>query len=196
MGKPRKEVSRRAFLKGAGAAGAGAALLGAGIAPPKGPPVLKKKNAVSFELNGKKVGVEVEPRVTLMNALRNHLDTTGPKNACDRGTCGACTVILDGKPILSCLMLAVDADGAKITTIEGLAEPGKLHPIQEAFLDADALQCGFCTSGMIVGCKSLLDANKTPKVDDVKAALAGHLCRCGTYPRIFDACLKAAERMK
>lgn len=196
MARSKKDVSRRAFLKGAGA---GAAALGAGIAAaaPKGPKVLgRAKTSVNFELNGKKVTVDVEPRVTLLNALRNNLDTTGPKKICDRGTCGGCAVILDGKPVVSCMMLAVDADGATITTVEGIGEPGKLHALQEAFLDADALQCGFCTAGMIVGCKSLLDANKSPKLGDVKAALAGHICRCGTYPRIFEACLKAAEKLR
>lgn len=187
-------VSRRTFLKtvGVGAAAAGlvapspreaeAAILG----PDAVPLVLK--------INGAAHPVAVEPRVTLLRALRNHLGLTGAKEVCERGACGACTVLLDGEPICSCLMLAVDAVGHEITTVEGLGSPEKMSPVQTAFAECDAFQCGFCTPGMVVASTALLRKQPHPNVDQIKAALSGNLCRCGTYSRIFEAVQKAAER--
>jgi aerobic-type carbon monoxide dehydrogenase small subunit (CoxS/CutS family) len=139
--------------------------------------------------------VTVEPRVTLLRALRNHLDLTGAKEVCDRGGCGACTVLLDGEPVCSCLMLAADAVGREITTVEGLGTPQKMSPVQAAFVECDGYQCGFCTPGMVVASTAFLNKNKKPdpSIDEIKAGLAGNLCRCGTYGRIFEAVQKAAK---
>src|SRR5687768_4554381 len=185
-------VSRRTFLK---TAGAGAAVTGiAPSAPAASPPAVLGPDAVPLTLrvNGVARAVTVEPRVTLLRALRNHLDLTGAKEICDRGACGGCTVLLDGKPIASCLMLAADAVGHEITTVEGLGTPEKMSPLQAAFVEADALQCGFCTPGFVVAATALLRQKPSPSLDEVKDGLAGNLCRCGTYPRVFEAVLKAA----
>ena len=136
--------------------------------------------------------LSVEPRVTLVDALRDRIGLTGTKVVCGRGACGACTVLLDGKAVCSCLILAHEAAGRSITTIEGLAADGRLTPLQEAFVAADALQCGFCTSGMVLSCKVLLDHNPKPSRAEIRAAVAGNLCRCGTYPHVFDAVERAA----
>lgn len=153
---------------------------------------------VKLELvvNGKKQALEVETRTTLAEALRDHLDLTGTKVVCDRGSCGGCTVMLEGDTVCSCMMLACDAAGKQITTIEGIAQGDRLHPLQECFMEADALQCGFCTPGMIMSCKALLDRNSNPTIDDCRAAVAGNLCRCGTYPHVFEATMAAAGRIK
>jgi xanthine dehydrogenase YagT iron-sulfur-binding subunit len=196
-------VSRRAFLRGAGAATAGTVAIGAGMlsftleeraAPPAilGP----GKTEVQFTVNGQARSVWVEPRTTLAEALREHLSLTGTKVGCDRGSCSACTVWLDGKPINSCLALAVDAAGREVTTIEGLAAGGKLHPVQEAFIEHDATMCGFCTPGMVMSCAALLKRNTNPTLAEVKEATSGNLCRCGTYPKVFDATLAAAKKLK
>ena len=188
------DLSRRGFLKGVGAAVGGAA---AGLdlqGSQQGPPALGPgKVVVTLHVNGVAREAEIEPRVTLLNVLRNHLDVTGPKPVCDRGACGGCSVLVDGVLVNSCMMLALDASGSRITTVEGLAEGEKLHPIQEAFCAHDALQCGFCTPGMIMACKALLDRNPSPTNRDTREALAGNLCRCGTYPRIFEAVQTAAK---
>jgi aerobic-type carbon monoxide dehydrogenase small subunit (CoxS/CutS family) len=128
----------------------------------------------------------------LADALRERLGLTGTKVVCGRGACGACTVMVDGETACSCLLLAAEVQGRKITTIEGLSADGRLAPIQEAFVEADALQCGFCTSGMVMSCKSLLDRNPKPSRDEIKHAVAGNLCRCGTYPHVIDAVERAA----
>jgi aerobic-type carbon monoxide dehydrogenase small subunit (CoxS/CutS family) len=151
---------------------------------------------VTLRVNGRAHKVQVEPRVTLLRVLRNHLHLTGAKEVCDRGECGACTVLLDGKPVYACMMLAVDAEGHEITTVEGLAKGGKLHPVQEAFIEHDAMQCGFCIPGFIMAAAGLLNENKNPTLDEVKVALSGNICRCGVYPRIFAAVLDAAKRMQ
>jgi xanthine dehydrogenase YagT iron-sulfur-binding subunit len=143
-------------------------------------------------VNGQNKPVEVEPRVTLLDALRQDLDVTGAKRVCDRGTCGACTMLVDGKPVYACTMLAIDAQGAKITTVEGLATSG-LHPLQQAFVDHDGLQCGFCTPGFVVACKAFLDKHPRPTREDVEHGLGGNLCRCGTYAGIREAVLAAAQ---
>ena len=147
---------------------------------------------ISLTVNNQTSKVTVEPRETLNEVLRYRLGLTGTHLGCDRAACGACTVHLDGKAVYSCTTLAVEADGRKITTIEGLANGSTLDPIQTCFIQNDALQCGFCTSGMIMACKALLNANPAPTEADVKVATAGNLCRCGTYPRVFKATLDAA----
>ena len=153
---------------------------------------------LDLKVNGKLYRLSVEPRVILADALRDRLGLTGTKVVCDRGACGACTVMIDGEPVCSCLTLAIEARGKAITTIEGLAKDGRLAPIQDAFVRADALQCGFCTSGMIMSCKSLLDKNPKPSRAEIVNAVSGNLCRCGTYPHVFEAVeiaagLKTAE---
>jgi xanthine dehydrogenase YagT iron-sulfur-binding subunit len=191
------EVTRRGFLTGVGAA-AGAVAVGTPVfAATQETKVLGPGPVpVSLQVNGVVRKVEIEPRVTLLNALRNHLDLTGTKKICDGGACGGCTVLIDGAPVNSCLMLALDAEGRKIETIEGLAPEGGLHPLQEAFCAHDALQCGFCTPGMIMACKALLDHTPDPKLEDIKDGLAGNICRCGTYNRIFDAVKAAAPKLR
>ncbi len=148
---------------------------------------------VSITLNGAvKKGV-FEPRTTLAEALRDGWGMTGTKVGCERGACGACTVLLDGLAVNSCLTLVHDADGRRVTTIEGLGSPEAMSPIQKAFVDADALQCGFCTPGMVVSCAGLLAKDPHPTPHAVKEAVAGNLCRCGTYTGVFDACAAAAK---
>jgi len=148
---------------------------------------------VSITLNGAvKKGV-FAPRTTLAEALRDAWGMTGTKVGCERGACGACTVLLDGLAVNSCLTLVHDADGRKVTTIEGLGSPEAMSPIQKAFVDADALQCGFCTPGMVVSCAGLLAKDAHPTPHAVKEAVAGNLCRCGTYTGVFDACAAAAK---
>jgi xanthine dehydrogenase YagT iron-sulfur-binding subunit len=195
-------LSRRQFLRGVGVAGAGAVIVDH--------PLLAKAEAADaggksaeaaatvLEINGEKRGVNVEPRTTLLNVLRNHLEPplTGTKLVCDAGTCGACTVLMDGKPVYACMVLAVDAVGKKITTIEGLGTPEHLSPVQEAFCEKDALMCGFCTPGFVTTITALLQKNPDPSLDQVKEACKGNFCRCGTYPRVFEAALAAARGNK
>ena len=197
----RSGITRRGFLKGAGITAAGTALLD-GVhafnaeAAPTGQQgvTLMGPGAtpVTLNVNGKDHSVQIEPRTTLAEALRIHLGMTGTKIVCDRGSCSGCTVWLDKMPVNSCTVLAVDAIGHHVTTIEGLSTDGKLHPIQAAFVKHDALQCGFCTPGMVMSCAALLEANPKPTEEDVRQAIAGNLCRCGTYPRIFAATLDVA----
>ena len=152
------------------------------------------KVPVSLTVNGKKYPVQVEPRVTLLEALRgDQVDLTGAKRVCDRGTCGACTVIMDGHPVYSCTVLAVEAQGKAISTVEGLAQNDKLHPIQQAFIDNDGQQCGFCTPGFVMACKAFLDKNPNPTPEQVRHGLGGNLCRCGTYIGVRAAVLQAAS---
>ena len=153
------------------------------------------KNKVDFIVNGEKRQIEVEPWVTLVEVLRDQLHLTGTKEGCGEGDCGSCIVLVDGKPINSCLMLAADAQGRKITTIEGLAKDGKLHPLQEGFLEHGAVQCGFCTPGMILSAKALLDKKPGANEEEVKRALSGVLCRCGSYKKIIEASLAAGKKM-
>jgi len=148
---------------------------------------------VSFRLNGDERGLAVEPRRTLLDALRVDLSLTGTKKVCDMGDCGACTVLLDGKAVYSCLTLAVDCEGRDVTTIEGLARGNDLDPVQRAFVEADAYQCGFCTPGQIMSITALLAANNAPSEDEVRRAVSGNLCRCGAYQNIVRAGQRAAE---
>jgi xanthine dehydrogenase YagT iron-sulfur-binding subunit len=200
--KPRKhDASRRSFLKGVGIAGAGAAVVDtlwieAEAGEQRSPQqTLSGSVKVVLDVNGAKRAVEVEPRTTLLNALRNHLDpaVTGPKLVCDMGTCGACTVLLDGKPVYSCLVLAVDAAGKEITTVEGLGSPDSPNSVQAAFVEHDALMCGFCTPGFVTTISAYLKKNPNPSLAEVREACKGNFCRCGTYPRVFEAALAAAK---
>jgi aerobic-type carbon monoxide dehydrogenase small subunit (CoxS/CutS family) len=147
---------------------------------------------IALTINGKTEKIVVEPRVVLADALRDRIGLTGTKVVCGRGACGACTVLVDGAAQCSCLLLAAEVQGRKITTIEGLKADGRLSPIQEAFVEADAMQCGFCTSGMVLSCKTLLDRNPKPTRDQIREAVSGNLCRCGTYPHVIDAVERAA----
>jgi xanthine dehydrogenase YagT iron-sulfur-binding subunit len=149
--------------------------------------------AVSLTLNGAVKTGSFEPRTTLAEALRDTWGLTGTKIGCDRGACGACTVLLDGAPVNACLTLVHDAEKKSVTTIEGLGSPEALSPLQRAFVDADALQCGFCTPGMVVSCSALLAKNPRPSQDDVRNAVSGNLCRCGTYLGVFAACQAASQ---
>jgi xanthine dehydrogenase YagT iron-sulfur-binding subunit len=147
---------------------------------------------VKLSLNGKDAELTIDPATTLMEALRWNVRLTGTKEVCDRGACGACSVLVDGKLINSCMMLAIDAVGRKITTIEGLAQGDKLDPVQEAFVKHDALQCGFCTPGLVMACKALLNENPKPNLAQIKHGLSGNICRCGTYTNVFNAVLDAS----
>ncbi len=153
------------------------------------------KTSVRLTVNDELHEISVEPRRTLLDALRKDLGLTGTKKGCDEGTCGSCTVLFDGKPVYSCLTLAIECEGHEIETIESLAKKGQLHPIQQAFIEQDALQCGFCTPGQILSIKALLDINPNPTPDDVKRAVSGNLCRCGAYPKIVQAALQAARQL-
>ena len=153
---------------------------------------------INLNINGELEQVDVSGNMTLLEMLRESLAFTGTKNGCAAGECGACTVIMDGKPILSCMTLTVECDGKEVTTIEGLGDPiiGKLHPVQKAFIDHDGLQCGFCTPGMIIQAKTLLENNPSPTEQEVKEALSGNLCRCGSYEKIVASVLAAAQAIK
>lgn len=147
---------------------------------------------ITLRINGKDQQLNIDPATTLMEALRWHLNLTGTKEVCDRGSCGGCSVLLDGKLVVSCMLLAIDAVGAEITTIEGLAIGDELDPIQEAFIKHDALQCGYCTPGLVMASKALLNNNPNPTLDEIKHGLAGNICRCGTYTNVFNAVLEAS----
>ena len=148
---------------------------------------------VRFEVNGKQVEVEVEPRMTLADCLRQKLRLTGTHLGCEHGVCGACTIIVDGAAVRSCLMLAVQAEGSKVVTVEGLSNDDDLTPLQKSFRKHHALQCGFCTPGQIVSATALLQANAAPSAAEVRAAMSGNLCRCGAYPKIERAILLVAQ---
>lgn len=196
------DFSRRAFISGSAVATAGASMLNitssviaaaetGGAAPPSiGPDAV----TIVLHINGVPRTVQAEPRMTLAEVLRGPLGLTGTKIACNRGACSACTVWIDGQPVCACMMLAIEAGDRRVTTIEGLAPGETLHPVQQAFIDHDALQCGFCTPGMIMSCAALLERKPDPTADDVCAAISGHFCRCGTYPHVIAATLDAAKR--
>jgi aerobic-type carbon monoxide dehydrogenase small subunit (CoxS/CutS family) len=195
------EVSRRSFLARASAT-AGGVMLEASLAVS---PVIAQTKAATIgpdaapstlRINGMVRTVAVAPHATLAEVLRGPLDLTGTKIGCDRGACSACTVWLDGIPVASCMMLAIDVGERSVTTIEGLSDGDKLHPVQAAFIEHDAVQCGFCTPGLVMSCAALLAQNPDPTLDDVKTATSGHLCRCGTYPHVFAATLAAATTGK
>jgi aerobic-type carbon monoxide dehydrogenase small subunit (CoxS/CutS family) len=183
------KISRREFVEttGAGIVIATGAPLAAQETPPSGP-----RTAVKLTVNGVEHRAEIEDHWTLAEMLRDHLRLTGTKIGCDRGECGACTVLLDGKPVYSCSQLAVWGDGRSITTVEGLAHEGHLHPLQEAFIEHDGPQCGFCTSGQLMSAKALLDRNPHPTADEVRAAMTGNICRCSNYNRYVESVLAAS----
>jgi carbon-monoxide dehydrogenase small subunit len=145
------------------------------------------KIPVTLRVNGESYDLLIAPYRTLLDVLREEIHLTGSKKGCDVGDCGACTVLLDGKPVNACLVVAATAENSEITTIEGLAQDGKLHPLQQAFVKEGAVQCGFCTSGTLMSLKALLDRNSSPSVDEIKSAIAGNLCRCTGYTKIFKA---------
>ena len=190
--------SRRTFLKGLGTSAVAAVAAQTTAVAAE----LERVNAekilgpgpvlVTLRVNGRKLKRQLEPRVTLLDALRNYSSLTGAKEGCDRAACGACTVLLDGTPIYSCQKLALEAQGHEITTVEGLADGGKLSKVQQAFIAKDALQCGYCTPGFILSVTALLKQNPHPTADEVKHACAGNLCRCGTHPHILQAVSEAA----
>jgi|ERR1700730_12095889 len=151
------------------------------------------KVPITLNINSKKHSAEVEPRMTLLDTLRNELELTGAKRVCDRASCGACTVIVDGKAVYSCTVLALEAQGKSITTVEGLMDGDKLHPVQQAFVDNDAQQCGFCTPGFVVACKAFLDKHPHPTPEELGTGLGGNLCRCGTYMGIRAAVMQVAK---
>jgi xanthine dehydrogenase YagT iron-sulfur-binding subunit len=202
------DLSRRNFIKGAGiasvAASAGALLAdrvtealprpqtGAGSGGVLGPGEVP----VTLKINGKTQTLNLEPRVMLLDALRNHLDLTGAKKVCDRATCGACTVHIDGRAVYSCTTLAIDAQGREITTIEGIGSAEHLNPMSQAFWNNDAQQCGFCTPGFVMACTAYLDHEPHPTREGLEKSLGGNICRCGTYMGIKDAVLEAARKTK
>lgn len=153
------------------------------------------KTPITLRINGQDYDIFVEGRTRLLDAIREQCELTGTKEGCSTGDCGACTVLMDGKPITSCLTFAVAAQGKELTTIEGLAQNGKLHPLQEAFIEYGGLQCGICTPGMILSAKALLDENPQPTKEQIRFALAGNLCRCTGYQKIVDAIVRASEQV-
>ncbi len=200
---PKKEVeessgvSRRDFLKISGISAAAVPILGTKVVEAAGVPVRVHgpgKTAVELSVNGAPHKLQIEPRVTLLDALRDELEITGPKRVCDRAECGACTVLMDGKIVYSCTVLAIEAQSKSIETVESLMQGDKLHPVQQAFVDNDASQCGFCTSGFVVATKALLDQHPDPTPEDVRHGLSGNLCRCGTYHGIQLALAQAAQK--
>jgi len=194
-------LSRRGFLQGVSAGGAVTSIMtgcttldrdGSVSATPRGP----EDTSISLNINGRRRKLSVEPRVTLLDALRNRLDITGAKKVCDRGTCGSCTVLVDGEPVYSCSMLAVEAAGRKITTIEGLGTPERMNEVQKAFVENDAQQCGFCTPGFVVACTAVLNKNPDATLEEAQAGCGGNLCRCGTYTGMNEALMDAAKSLK
>lgn len=196
----RSGVSRRSFLKGAGGVAAATSALGAAQALAQGGGLDRRSGTSEIELtiNGQKRKLKVEPRTTLLNALRNHLEPalTGAKPACEQGACGSCTVFVDKKPVYACMLLAMDCIDKPITTVEGLSSGSALTPVQEAFVDCDALMCGFCTPGFVMSVSACLEKNPKATREEVQKACSGNLCRCGTYPRVFEAALAAGLKMQ
>jgi aerobic-type carbon monoxide dehydrogenase small subunit (CoxS/CutS family) len=182
---------RREFLKATGMAPLAAGVAGAAVAEAQSGAAIVGPGDVPIELmvNGRRLALRVEPRMTLLNAIRNKADLTGNKRGCDRGVCGACTMIIDGRTAYSCSTLAIETVGKQIRTVDGLADGDKLHPVQQAFCDRDALMCGFCTPGFVMATVALIEKHPKPTVDQVKKGLDGNICRCGTFVRIMEAAL-------
>src|SRR4249920_2823702 len=187
----RVNVSRRNFLKTAGVGSLATAVTSVGVAEvaaQSGPAAIGPGDVpVTLTVNGKRLDLRIEPRVTLLNAVRNRADLTGNKRVCDRGACGACTMIVDGRTVYSCSTLAIEVQGKQIRTVDGLANGEQLHPVQQAFCDKDALMCGFCTPGFIMASVGLLEKHPNPTPEQIKKGLDGNICRCGTFTRIFEA---------
>src|SRR5262245_3774694 len=189
----RAGLSRRAFLKSTGVGTMAISVVGAGEADAQSAvrAVGPGEVPVTLTVNGKKVELKIEPRVTLLDAVRQRADMTGNKRGCDRGACGACTMIVDGRTVYACSTLAIEVQGKQIRTVEGLSTGNTLHPVQEAFCDVDALMCGFCTPGFIMATVALLEKNPRPTEEQVRKGLDGNICRCGTFVRIKEAALTA-----
>lgn len=200
MENKRSSLSRRGFLKGIGVTSVATGFL----TPSSLQQALAQESKiigpgeipVTLKINGQNRPLNIEPRVTLLDALRNRLDLTGAKKVCDRGTCGACTVLVDGKPVYSCSMLAIEAEGKEITTIEGLGTPTRLNEVQKAFVRHDAQQCGFCTPGFVVASTAFVRKHPNATVEQVRNGLGGNLCRCGTYAGMMLAVADAAKATK
>jgi xanthine dehydrogenase YagT iron-sulfur-binding subunit len=200
MDNKRSGLSRRGFLRGIGVTSVATGFLSqtelqkalAQESKVIGPGEIP----ITLKINGQSRQLHVEPRVTLLDALRNRLDLTGAKKVCDRGTCGACTVLVNGQPVYSCSMLALEAEGKEITTVEGLGTPERLNEVQKAFIHHDAQQCGFCTPGFVVASTAFVRAHPNASIDDVCKGLGGNLCRCGTYAGMMLAVADAAKTMK
>lgn len=201
--KPKgKEVGRREFLKGIGGGALGTAVV-PGLLKQEGireqtiaGVALRTQKMISMRVNGKEMVLKVDVDENLLTVLRDRLHLTGAKRICDRGECGGCTVLLDGKPVYGCLTPAVRADGCEVRTIEGLSRDGELHPIQEAFIEKDGYQCGFCTPGFIMSTAALLEKIPDASQEEIKEGLSGNLCRCGAYTRIFEAVGAAQKKMR
>jgi xanthine dehydrogenase YagT iron-sulfur-binding subunit len=194
----RTSFSRRDFLKSAGVGGLATAvntINAPDAAAQTGPRALGPGDVpVALMVNGKRLELQIEPRVTLLDAIRNRADLTGNKRVCDRGTCGACTMIVDGRTVYSCSTLAIDVVGKQIRTVDGLSTGNTLNPVQQAFCDVDALMCGFCTPGFVVAATALLERNPNPTREQVAKGLDGNVCRCGTFVRIMEATMAAAAK--
>src|SRR5450759_2257710 len=191
-------ISRRGFLKGMGTTAITTSITISPLSLPSiadaAPPPAAGEAWIQLNVNDKTHRLKVKSHWTLLDVLRKEIGLTGAKKFCDRGSCGACTVVMDGKAVYACSRLAIEADNKKILTIEGLLQGGKLHPIQEAFLEHDGLQCGFCTPGQIMSVKALLDKNPRLTQDEIKEGLSGNLCRCSAYPKILKSAMAAAQR--
>ncbi len=203
MENKRNELTRRDFLKGFGSGAVGAAIApkllaqeAESLQTKEGDIPFYTRKRVTMTVNGKKYSLTVRPQETLLDILRDRLSLTGAKKICDRGECGGCTILMDGKPVYSCMYLAIRADGANITTVEGLASRDELDPVQQAFVDKDAYQCGFCTTGFVMSSVAFLKNAKNPGLEDIKQALSGNLCRCGNYFKIYQAVEEAAKLMR
>lgn len=199
--KSQSGISRRGFLKGAGITAAGTVIAGSGILKGNSQSLEPNKMIgpgpvnISLKVNGKIRWLTIEPRTTLADALRDELQLTGTKVGCNRGTCSSCTVWIDDEPALSCMTLAIEVTDKEITTIEGIAKEGELHPVQEAFIEHDASQCGFCTPGMIMSIAHLVKNKANLAEEDIKESISGNLCRCGTHPKVFAATLDASKKI-
>ena len=200
---PKTTFSRRGFLKGAGVTAATTVMESANALARETKDALHHDQAVGPDtlqvkllVNGHEHSVMIEPRYTLAETLRDNLGLTGTKVVCDRGSCSACTVWIDKIPALACMTLAIDTVGRELTTIEGISQGDTMHQVQAAFVKHDAMQCGFCTPGMVMSCAALLDRNPNPDLNDVKHAVSGNLCRCGTYPKVFAATLDVAQQRR
>ena len=196
MSKPEQfNVSRRDFLKTAGVGGLATAVTAVGEAELDAQGAVRAVGPgevpVTLMVNGKRVELRIEPRVTLLDAVRNRADLTGNKRVCDRGTCGACTMIVDGRAVYACSTLAIEVQGKPIRTVEGLSTGTTMHPVQQAFCDVDALMCGFCTPGFVMATVALLEKHPNPTPEQARKGLDGNICRCGTFVRIMEAAMKA-----
>jgi xanthine dehydrogenase YagT iron-sulfur-binding subunit len=189
-----KGVSRRTFLGTLGAGTLGAAVVGPSTATAQTPQAeAEGQLTVALSVNGRRVRLPIEARHTLLEALRDQVELTGTKPGCERGECGACTVLVDGVPRYSCMTLAVEAEGSEITTVEGVMEGEELGPVQQAFVEHDAFQCGYCTPGQVMATEGLLRRNPDPSLEEIREAMSGNLCRCGAYDHIFKAVRRASE---